>query len=231
MSIYKIPLWQVHFLMVISFFFPAMSVERGGASRHSSLSNTNAAVNDELDYVHPPIKKARKATSNVWNYMNQIVDEKGAKYAECHRCLARLTHGGNAGTTYLRKHVANCFPEAFPAEASHPPVVRSPRCDRYDSTLIRRKWAIAVIKHRYAFNMATHAYLEDIMKTLNSKFEFPSPNTVRADVLAVFEDEKIKAYAFFANVTSKVSFTTDLWKAEHSGDHYLSLTAHYINDS
>ncbi|KAL0288567.1 UNVERIFIED_CONTAM: putative AC transposase [Sesamum calycinum] len=108
----------------------------------------------------------------------------------------------------------------------------SPRNEfKFDQVKSRKDLAIACIKHKYPFNIGEHEYFEIFLSGLNPDFKLPCRNTIRSDVIEVYEEEKVKIYKLLDGLRCKVSLTTDIWTSEHSHVAYCCLTVHFVDDS
>ncbi|CAL5322271.1 unnamed protein product [Camellia sinensis] len=90
-----------------------------------------------------------------------------------------------------------------------------------------------VLKGPNAPRIASKAASESTPKAANFKFDQErslSCNTVRADVLDVYEIEKAKLYQFLDELSSKITLTTDIWTSDHQNFAYTCLTAHYVTN-
>ena len=87
-----------------------------------------------------------------------------------------------------------------------------------------------IVKHNYPFNMVEHEFFEIFCNNLQPMFRLISRNTVRADILKLYEQENDKLYNFLDSINCKITLTTDLWTSEHQNFAYICLTAHYVDN-
>ncbi|KAF6153012.1 hypothetical protein GIB67_021617 [Kingdonia uniflora] len=87
-----------------------------------------------------------------------------------------------------------------------------------------------VIKHEYPFAKVEHEYFRTFVNNLQPQFKLISRNTLRTDVMAIYQQERQKLYKFLDKLQSRISCTTDLWSSEHTKDAYLCLTRHFVNN-
>jgi hypothetical protein len=95
----------------------------------------------------------------------------------------------------------------------------------------RKKLARMVIAHEYPFNIANHHFLKVFLKDLQPSFKMPSRNTLRADCINIYEEERYKLYDLLGKLDCKLSFTSDLWTSISKDMGFISLTCHYIDDN
>ncbi|KAJ3705877.1 hypothetical protein LUZ61_009582 [Rhynchospora tenuis] len=81
-----------------------------------------------------------------------------------------------------------------------------------------------------SFNCATHHFFKVFATDLQPLFKMPSRTTLRADCVALYEEENGLLYDLFAKMDCKVSFTSDLWTCKGKDRGFMALTCHYIDD-
>ena len=57
-----------------------------------------------------------------------------------------------------------------------------------------------------------------------------SRNTIKKDVLDIYDFQFNKLYKFLEKLKSRIAITTDMWTSNQKKG-YMSITAHYIDDS
>ncbi|KAG5548760.1 hypothetical protein RHGRI_014198 [Rhododendron griersonianum] len=95
--------------------------------------------------------------------------------------------------------------------------------------MYRAKMAMTIIKHNYHFQFVEHERIRDIHSFLNPTVKSISRNTAKADVLKLFERDKVTFKRTLESVASRICPTSDLWSSLTS-DGYLALMAHYIDE-
>ncbi|KAG5548756.1 hypothetical protein RHGRI_014198 [Rhododendron griersonianum] len=88
---------------------------------------------------------------------------------------------------------------------------------------------MTIIKHNYHFQFVEHERIRDIHSFLNPTVKSISRNTAKADVLKLFERDKVTFKRTLESVASRICPTSDLWSSLTS-DGYLALMAHYIDE-
>ncbi|KAK4492557.1 hypothetical protein RD792_003369 [Penstemon davidsonii] len=141
----------------------------------------------------------------------------------------RMAWDNNTGTSSLLRHIENSCPN-FKLLTSRGRRAKGLTEFKFDQMKSRKDFATAVIKHNYPFNMVEHKYFKVFLDGLNPNFDLHSRNTLRADVIEIYEEEKLKIANMLNDLTSKVSLTTDMWTSDHSRDPYCCLTVHYIDE-
>jgi len=54
-------------------------------------------------------------------------------------------------------------------------------------------------------------------------------NTIRSDIITMYEKAKEKHYTYFESINARVSFTMDMWASDQNKN-YLALTCHFFDD-
>lgn len=101
---------------------------------------------------------------------------------------------------------------------------------KYDQRVDREMTSELIIYHDLPFRYVEYEKVRARDKYLNPNVVHICRQTAAADVFSKYEMEKAKLKRLFANLKSRVCFTTDLWSARTVMG-YICLTAHYIDDS
>nr|GEV15745.1 hypothetical protein [Tanacetum cinerariifolium] len=68
-----------------------------------------------------------------------------------------------------------------------------------------------IIVHEYPLLMVEHHGFQNFMKGLQTLFRFPCRNTVKSDILKIYEYEKQKTMRLFGKIKSRIAITTDIF--------------------
>ena len=74
--------------------------------------------------------------------------------------------------------------------------------------------------------MVEHIGFRRYSKALQPSFTMISSNTLRKDILKVFDFEKGKTMKMLASVESKIAITTDMWTAQNKKRGFIAITTH-----
>ena len=66
---------------------------------------------------------------------------------------------------------------------------------------------------------------------LQPLFKVVSRNTIKKDILDMYEVQKISLMNSFQQGQSRIAVTTDMWTANHQKKGYMAVTVHYIDDN
>ncbi|CAL5360825.1 unnamed protein product [Camellia sinensis] len=204
----------------------------------SDYSEPITADDAELDddVSQGPTKRIRKLTSKVWDDFVKFKGPNGNDIARCKHCNREFVGESRKETSHLKNHLSKTCPVLkgpnAPRIASKAASESTPKAAnfKFDQERSRMDFSRMVIKHNYPFNMVEHEFFEIFCNNLQPMFKLVSRNTVRADVLDVYEIEKAKLYQFLDELSSKITLTTDIWTSDHQNFAYTCLTAHYVTN-
>ena len=163
----------------------------------------------------------KRLKADVWKeYIPVGVGIDGKNRGRCIYCCKELVIEVKNGTSSLKRHLEIC------------PV--KPESDgnaerKYDHKVNREMTSELIIYHDLPFRYVEYEKVRARDKYLNPKCVPICRQTAAADVFRKYEMEKAKLKRLFANLKSRVCFTTDLWSARTVMG-YICLTAHYIDD-
>ncbi|CAH9102645.1 unnamed protein product [Cuscuta europaea] len=194
--------------------------------------------NDRLNEDEPIANTCeRKLKSKVWDDMERV--KIGSVFvAICKHCHKRFAGGSKSGTSHLIKHISNCIHRKIRSGAQQVLQLEKNALNdnvkvatfKFDQLRSRMDFARALVKHNYPFNMVEHEYFEKFLNNLQPNFKLVSRNTVRADVIKLYQEEKEKLYKTLEEFDGMVSMTTDIWTSDHQNLAYACLTCHYISE-
>ncbi|KAL4341277.1 hypothetical protein GQ457_08G023110 [Hibiscus cannabinus] len=79
----------------------------------------------------------------------------------------------------------------------------------------RRELAKLIIMHEYPLSIVDHEQFRIYCDTLQPMFNIPSRNTIKKDILDMFEKEKEKTLSKLEANEGRIAITTDMWTADH----------------
>ncbi|KAJ0667094.1 putative transcription factor/ chromatin remodeling BED-type(Zn) family [Helianthus annuus] len=162
--------------------------------------------------------------SYVWDYFDLLpVAPNGDKKAKCSACGRVYVTNASSGTSNLRRHIPKCFDIDEHGQAKKQK--RAP----LDQAMYMEK-AISIIKHNYPFSYVEHEETRNLHKFLHGDVKFITRNTAKADVLKIYEREKIILKDKLERVTGRICLTSDLWSSITT-DGFMALTAHYVDEN
>ncbi|XP_039051009.1 zinc finger BED domain-containing protein RICESLEEPER 2-like [Hibiscus syriacus] len=87
-----------------------------------------------------------------------------------------------------------------------------------------------IIVHEYPLSMVEHHGFRKFVSGLQPLFKVPSRNTVKTDILKIYEFERQRTMKLLGRNTSRVAITIDMWTANHQRKGFMAVTAHFIDD-
>ena len=191
-------------------------------------------TNEDLD-----TSKKRKTTSDVWsNFTRKKVD--GKVKAQCHHCNKLYLGESSQGTTHLRNHLARCPRMKFKDIRDMRQQVLIKQQNKVDGTMslntyqfdqvrVRNKLACMVILHEYPLSMVDHIGFKEFVVDLQPMFKLVTRNTLKSDILKIYDNEREKALKMTDKNGSRMAITTDMWTSSNKKREFMVITAHFID--
>ncbi|WKA12252.1 hypothetical protein VitviT2T_029663 [Vitis vinifera] len=182
------------------------------------------------------ISKRRKLTSVVWNDFDKIIED-GQDYAICKHCKGKLKADSKNETKHLHVHIDRCMKrrnvdirQQFLAieRKGHGKVQIGGFT--FDQEISREKLARAIILHEYPLSIVDHLGFREFATSLQPLFKMVSRNTIKGDIMKIYEVEKDKMISYLEKLQSRVAITTDMWTSNQKKG-YMAITVHYIDES
>ena len=101
----------------------------------------------------------------------------------------------------------------------------------FDPIVARQKIATLVVKHKLPLNFVEYEAFRDLMSYVNPLVNNLSRNTLKSEILKLYQAEKAKAMALLENNDSRVAITTDMWTANNQKKGYMVVTRHFLDKS
>ena len=101
----------------------------------------------------------------------------------------------------------------------------------FDQEGSRGDLAHMVIMHEYPLAIVDHVGFRKFVSGLQPNFKLVLRNTLKWDILKIYDYKKQKIMAKIDNNESRVAITTDMWTSSNKKRGFMVVTGHYINDS
>ncbi|CAN0918930.1 Zinc finger BED domain-containing protein RICESLEEPER 2 [Linum grandiflorum] len=178
-----------------------------------------------------------KLKSVVWKHFKKIKVNNVWK-AKCNYCGKLLGGDSCNGTSHLKNHTSNCLHRKI-YEGSQkilgPNYLAKGKKDllasAFDASFSRKELAVAIIMHEYPLLMVDHLYFKRFVCSLQPMSSVPSRNTMKREILGVYESERNKIQKTIDENRGRIAITTDMWTASNQKKGYMAVTAHYIDNS
>ena len=187
------------------------------------------------------VVKKRKLTSKVWNHMVKVRKD-GDDWAICNYCKIRLKANSSKGTKSLHNHLETCPKknnESIEESFDHQKQISLKKTNEgkvqfgnftFDQEASRRELANAIIMHEYPLSMVEHIGFRRFVSSLQPLFKMVSRNTIKSDILKVYDIEKEKLGNWLSRIPARMAVTTDMWTSNQKKG-YMSITAHFVDDN
>ena len=84
--------------------------------------------------------------------------------------------------------------------------------------------------HEYPLSMVDHLGFRRFVSGLNPDFQIISRNTLRSDILTMFENRKSSLRKLLEVNQGRIAVTIDMWTASYQKKGYMAMTAHFVHD-
>jgi hypothetical protein len=163
----------------------------------------------------------------------------GQEKAECNYCQKKLGGSSKNGTKHLLDHFQRCPRRTIRDIRQSILVKEQKKVDGSSSYLSnytfspensRKDLAEMIIVHEYPLTMVEHHGFRKFVGGLQPLFKVPCRNTVKSDILKIYDFERLKTRKLLGRNTSRVAITTDMWTANHQRKGFMAITAHFIDE-
>ncbi|KAF8404185.1 hypothetical protein HHK36_009066 [Tetracentron sinense] len=201
----------------------------------TQVETENPQTLDELS--KNPSTTEKRLTSTVWEDFKRTKNPDGSKIATCKHCQRIFNGDSSRGTSHLRNHAKRCNLKVYHA-VNQQIISKTKNVNettnrlstfKFDQERSRLDLARWIVKHEEPFNVVEHEYFQIFLGNLQPLFKLVSRNTIKSDVMKVYEEEREKLYSILDLLPSRISLTTDMWTSGQN-DGYCCLTSHFIND-
>ncbi|CAL8174321.1 unnamed protein product [Prunus armeniaca] len=201
---YWISLFFVYLLTNIKLLcFIQMDVfEDGGDSfddeaARSNVQDSDPSNNNNAVVVTHVGKRRRKITSHLWTQFEILhVDPDNKLYAKCVKCGHKYLCDSKYGTGNLKRHLDSCLKsdtrdigQLLLSKSEGSIITRSAK---FDPNKFRELLVMAIIKHELPFQFVEYAGIRDVFNYICADIKLISRNTVKADVLSLYNREKVQ---------------------------------------
>ncbi|XP_076893806.1 zinc finger BED domain-containing protein RICESLEEPER 2-like [Bidens hawaiensis] len=182
--------------------------------------------------------RKRKLTSIVWNHFEKMTIN-GEDKAECHYCKRKLGAKSENGTRHLLDHYNKFCPKRNQRDIRQQVLGMGQKttdgqtnltCLNFDPDKSRKDLAEMVIVHEYPLVIVEHHKFRKFVTGLQPLFKVPSRNTLKSDILKIYDFQKEKTMGILEKNQSRIAITTDMWTSGNQKKGFMSITAHLIDE-
>ncbi|KAK3005915.1 hypothetical protein RJ639_016013 [Escallonia herrerae] len=94
----------------------------------------------------------------------------------------------------------------------------------FDQDFVRRELGNMIILHEYPLPIVDHVGFRRYSSALQPLFKIPTRNTVKNDIINIYEHEKEQVMKLLEGIRSKVAITTDLWTSGNQKKGFMAVT-------
>ena len=100
---------------------------------------------------------------------------------------------------------------------------------QFDQVRLRNKLARMVILHEYPLSMVDHIGFKEFMVDLQPMFKLVTRNTLKSNILKIYDNEREKALKMADKNGSRMTITLDMWTSSKKKRGCMVITAHFID--
>ena len=172
----------------------------------------------------------------MWiHYKKQRID--GVDKAICNYCGKKLGDESKNGTKHLHDHFNRCL---FRKQRDIKQAILNPRKEAsgklslstysFDQENARKDLASMIVLHEYPLSIVDHVGFRRYSNTLQPLFKMVSRNTIKNDILKIYDYEKSKTMDLLGDNRSRITITTNMWTSNQKKG-FMVVTMHFIDDS
>jgi hypothetical protein len=214
---------------------PSSSAAAAGTPTPIDGGTDNVVVAGEDGNV--TVGSKRKLKSDVWLEFEQVT-VGGKLKAECNWCKKHFVGDSKSDTTHLRSHLKTCQSKQC-QKGLKQSILKLGKNEKggavvekyvFDQVVARKELALMICVHEYPLSMVDHVGFRRFCAALQPLFKVVSRNTIKKDILDMYEVQRLSLVNSFQQCQSRIVVTTDMWTANHQKKGYMSVTVHFIND-
>ncbi|KAH9762411.1 BED-type domain-containing protein [Citrus sinensis] len=182
-----------------------------------------------------------RLVSDAWNHFKKVKLGKEVQ-AICNYCGLVMQGHYSQGTNHLINHAKRCprrsiknvqqMHLSFSSKADGTTVLSNYSTEpKWDMATVRIFIARMIVMHELPLSFVEYIGFYELLKLLQPSIETISRNTMKAEILKLYDIEKMKAMSVLEACDSRIAVTTDMWTAGNQKKGYMVVTAHYIDNS
>ena len=94
---------------------------------------------------------------------------------------------------------------------------------------MRNNLARMVILHEYPLSIVDHIRFREFVASLQPLFKLVSRNTLKSDILKIYDNEREKALKMTDKNESRMTITTDMWTSSNKKRGFMVIITHFID--
>nr|XP_027189971.1 zinc finger BED domain-containing protein DAYSLEEPER-like [Cicer arietinum] len=163
----------------------------------------------------------------------------GEEKAICNYCNKPMAGKRSDGTNHLHKHFLSCKRRSYKDITQAILLKEQKKVDEsstylsnyhFDPDKSREDLSNMIILHEYPLSMVDHLGFRIYCEGLQPLFKIPGRNTIKNDIIKIFQHEKGKIMGILEKIGSRIALTTHMWTVSNQKKGYMVITCHYIDD-
>ena len=86
-----------------------------------------------------------------------------------------------------------------------------------------------VILHEYPLSIVDHIGFREFVASLQPMFKLVTRNTLKSDILRIYDNEREKALKMMDKNGSRMTITIDMWTSSNKKRGFMVITTHFID--
>ncbi|KAG6480334.1 hypothetical protein ZIOFF_063834 [Zingiber officinale] len=203
------------------------------------IEANEATLNNTLDVEISGTngEKKRKFRSIACDHFEKKLIE-GKWKAVCNDCKKTLGGETKNGTKHLLDHMKTCLhkkQKTIQQSLLQPTKSNDGTTQlgtyHFNQDQARAELANMIILHEYPLSMVDHVGFRRYSYALQPIFKVVSRNTIKTDIMKIFEYERNKIMKLLDSNASRIALTTDMWTTSNQKRGFMAITSHFIDVS
>ncbi|KAJ1278634.1 hypothetical protein BS78_04G093800 [Paspalum vaginatum] len=192
-------------------------------------------------HVPVPAPTAKCPKAECWKHMDKVeVVENGITtyIAICHYCKAELSAGSGGGTGHLNRHYKACLANLGQTKGGGVQTQLNFAANGTVSTWVYNPQVAreAIIEYIVFEDLPimmgeSHNFKNLIQRAFCPQYQPVSRITTKSDLMSLYKKKRADLKETFNKVSFSFALTSDVWTSSHQKTSYISIVAHYLDDS
>ena len=101
--------------------------------------------------------------------------------------------------------------------------------NHFDQNVSRNELARMIILHEYPLSIVDHIGFRKYSNSLQPLFRMVSSNTIKKDILSIYENEREKSKHEINKNHGRISITNYMWTSQNKRRGFMVVKAHFID--
>ncbi|CAB4404665.1 unnamed protein product [Rhizophagus irregularis] len=190
-------------------------------------SEVSEVEEDEENDTRPSSHNTNKR-SWVWEHFKY---EDSLKKAKCDYCKSLIccNKGSTTGLSNHFKSKHNITKNQEKNQLTIHEVINNSEAIVYSKETFRKFLIEWIVKNDLPFTCVESEDFRSMIHLLRKDAFIPSADTIKNDIISIFDESKKKINSILQNISKKISFTIDGWTSSNNVS-FLGITAHLITN-